>query len=191
MRALEELPDSTQFLVASGSLPPGAPDDFYAEVTKRAGAKGIKVIVDTSGDALRKAANVGVYLLKPNLRELSALAGKEEVEHEEQQEAIARDLIGKGCVEVLVVSLGAGGVMLVTKDSVRRFRSPSVPIKSKVGAGDSTVGGIVTALARGESIEGAVCYGVAAGAAAVMTPGTELCRKEDVEMLYERMGRCM
>jgi 6-phosphofructokinase 2 len=88
---------------------------------------------------------------------------------------------------VVVVSLGAAGVLLATKEGTERIRAPTVHIKSKVGAGDSTVAGIVLSLARGKSLRQAVFFGVAAGAAAVMTPGTELCRLEDTEELYESL----
>lgn len=83
------------------------------------------------------------------------------------------------------MSLGAAGVILATETGVERMRAPTVSIKSKVGAGDSTVAGIVLSLARGKSLREAVRFGVAAGAAAVMTPGTQLCRLEDTEKLYE------
>jgi len=86
-----------------------------------------------------------------------------------------------------VVSLGAAGALLVWENGSSRVRAPTVSIQSKVGAGDSMVGGIVTGLVRGYSIEAAVRLGVAAGAAAVMTPGTTLCRNEDTEPLFRRI----
>lgn len=87
-----------------------------------------------------------------------------------------------------MVSLGAAGALLVTEDVCTRIRAPSVRVVSKIGAGDSTVGGIVLALARGKPIVQAVRYGVAAGAAAVISPGTELCKLEDVERLYDKIS---
>jgi 6-phosphofructokinase 2 len=89
---------------------------------------------------------------------------------------------------VVVVSLGAAGALFAWKEGVERVRAPTVPIKSKVGAGDSMVGGIMTALKRGWEIPDAVRFGVAAGAAAVMTEGTELCRRDDTERLYQRIS---
>ena len=175
------------YLVASGSLPPGVPEDFYGRVAAIARRDGARFVVDTSGGALAKAVEEGVFLVKPNLRELSHLAGRE-IENEAHQEDVAREIIEKEKSEVVIISLGAAGALLVTQEGSRRFRAPTVPIKSKVGAGDSMVGGIVLALAQGESLQGAVRMGVAAGAAAVMTPGTELCRKEDTERLYRAMS---
>ena len=99
----------------------------------------------------------------------------------------ARDVIERGWCEVLVLSMGASGAMLITADRAEHVRTPTVPIKSRVGAGDSMVGGLVMALAQGRDLDDAVRFGVAAGAAAVMTPGTELCRRVDTESLYEQM----
>jgi 6-phosphofructokinase 2 len=88
---------------------------------------------------------------------------------------------------VVVVSLGAAGALLVEKNGHQRLRAPTVPIKSKVGAGDSMVAGITLRLSQGHSVPQSVRFGVAAGAAAVMTSGTELCRREDAESLYEKI----
>jgi len=174
------------YLVASGSLPPGVPPDFYAQVVRTAKELDSRVIVDTSGEALSAVARAGPYLLKPNLNELQTLAG-EKIWNEVQIEETARRIIRQGICQVLVVSLGAAGAILVTKDIFERFRTPTVKIKSKVGAGDSMVAGIVLSLARGKSLREALLFGVSAGAAAVATPGTELCNQEDTERLYNHL----
>ncbi len=186
LQIIEQLDPPPSYLVASGSLPPGTADDFYFRVVQRL-PKDCRVIVDTCGAALVRAIEAGVYLIKPNLRELGQLAG-EHLQDDAHIERAARELIHRGHVEVVVVSLGSGGAMLVTADDAQHIRSPTVPIRSKVGAGDSMVAGIVVRLAHGDPIDRAVRYGVAAGAAAVMTPGTALCRREDVERLYQRMS---
>ncbi len=177
------------YVVGSGSLPPGVPDDFYARASRAASSLGARFLLDTSGTPLKKAVADRVYLLKPNAREFAALTG-EEFESEEQQERLARRLIADGHCEVLVLSLGAAGVLFATRDHLERVRSPSVPIRSKVGAGDSMMAALVLGLARQMNLRAAVCFGVAAGAAAVMTPGTELCRKDDVEQLHARLMEC-
>jgi 6-phosphofructokinase 2 len=141
-----------------------------------------KLVVDTSGDALLQAAKEGVFLLKPNLGELSALAGKDEI-NAEQVDDLARDVINSGQCEMIIVSLGASGAMLVTKSEVLEVTPPVVKRKSTVGAGDSMVAGVVLSLARGRSLQEALEYGVACGTAATLNPGTELCRLEDVERL--------
>jgi 6-phosphofructokinase 2 len=186
MDRLDEIAPKPDFIIGSGSLPPGVPEDFYARVSKWGKHHGAKTIVDTPGEPLSLACKEGVFLVKPNLRELEILAGKR-IENEEEQENLARSLVEECGTEVVVVSLGAAGALFAWKEGVDRVRAPTVPIKSKVGAGDSMVGGIMTALKRGWEIPDAVRFGVAAGAAAVMTEGTELCRREDTERLYERI----
>ncbi|MEO1645158.1 MAG: PfkB family carbohydrate kinase, partial [Chloroflexota bacterium] len=99
-----------------------------------------------------------------------------------------RKLIERGMAEVFVVSMGSAGAMLITADKAVKMRPPVVPIQSKVGAGDSMVGGIVWSLSRGDDLQTAVRYGIAAGSAAVMTPGTELCRPDDVHDIFGRIA---
>lgn len=184
---LEQMPDDAlpEYVVGSGSLPPGMPDDFYLHLAKIAHSRGIRLIADTSGEALIKAAGEGVYLLKPNLGELAALAGKEQISAMEQ-ENIAKQVLDEGKCEVLVVSLGPRGAMLATKEGgIRYVVPPTVSQKSAVGAGDSMVAGMVWSLVKGCSLDEVVHYGVAAGTAATMTPGSELCRKEDTEEIYQ------
>jgi len=174
------------YLVASGSLPPGVPSDFYAQVARIGKDQGAKVIIDTSGDALNRALQEGVYLIKPNYREFRDLVGQD-MKEESQIEAEAVKMAKSGRCEILVISLGAAGALLVTKDVTEHIRPPTIPIVSKVGAGDSMVAGTVLSLARGKTQRNSVLFGIAAGAAAVMTPGTELCRREDAERLFAIM----
>ncbi len=173
------------YLVLSGSLPADAPEDLYARFV-RAAPRGCRVVLDTNGTALARGQAAGVYLIKPNVRELGQLAGVV-VEEESQIRGVARRLIDEGTVEVVVTSLGAAGVMATTRTDHWHVRAPTVKARSAVGAGDSMVGGIVFALSRGWRLEEAIRYGVAAGSAAVLTPGTELCRRADVERLYRGM----
>lgn len=184
LKTVKELPDDVEYLVASGSLPPGAPDDFYGEIARIAKQRNIKCVIDTSGNALSKAAEAGVCIMKPNLGELSKLAGKEKISGLEQEE-IAKKVIAEGKAETLIVSLGARGAMVATKDKIEYVVPPTVKQESTVGAGDSMVAGIILSLSRGDKLMDAVNWGVAAGTAATMTPGSELCRKEDVETIYK------
>ncbi|MBW3663647.1 MAG: 1-phosphofructokinase family hexose kinase [Actinobacteria bacterium] len=179
--ALQTSPD---ILVASGSLPPGVSDDALAEVAKRTRETPTRLIVDTSGPALEAVAGAGVYLLKPNATELRDLWGGDL--EDDDLEAAARRLAERGAADVIVLSLGSGGAYLATSDGGRHLRAPTVPIESRVGAGDSMVAGIAVGLVRGWEVTDAVRLGLAAGAAAVMTPGTELARADDIERLYRR-----
>jgi len=174
------------YFVISGSLPKGADSDIYAKMAKIIKDKGAEVIVDVSGEPLKEVIKEGVFLIKPNMGEFQELIGRE-LKEEAEIKKEAYQLIKKGCCQNVVISLGAGGALMVNRKNARFMRPPTVPIKSKVGAGDSMVGGIVLSLAKGKEFEEAVLYGLAAGSSAVMTPGTELCKKEDTDKLYKRM----
>jgi 6-phosphofructokinase 2 len=176
-----------EFVVASGSLPPGVPAAFYARLAKRVCAKGSRFILDTSGAALSESLRGHVYLVKPSMRELRGLVERE-LSNESEQDEAAMQIVKSGQAEIVVVSIGAAGVLLATAEGCNRIPSPTVPVKSKVGAGDSMVAGIVLSLARDMSIRDAVRFGIACGAAAVMMPGTQLCRKEDAERLFAKIA---
>lgn len=183
---LDPMPD---FVVASGSLPPGVPADFYGRLAKVVSAKRGRFVLDTSGSALAEALRSGgVYLVKPSMRELRGLVGRELIHGKEQEEA-AMEIVKDAQVQIVVVSMGAAGALLVTEKGCERIATPIVPIKSKVGAGDSMLAGIVVGLARDMPIHDAVCFGIACGAAAVMMPGTQLCRREDAERLFAEVTR--
>ena len=183
LAALEKLAWDAEFVVASGSLQEGVPVDFYARVARIAKAQKARCVLDTSGEALLLAAKEGVFMLKPNLGELSALAGKNSVSALEQ-EHLAQSLIEEGKAAVVVVSLGKQGAMLATKDQIKYVQAPTVHSQSTVGAGDSMVGGMVLSLEQGKSYAEMVEYGVAAGTAATMNAGTQLCKKTDVDALF-------
>lgn len=183
LRELEAINDAS-YIVASGSLPPGVPENILAQLAVIAKKKNARFIADTSGEALRYAADEGVYLLKPNLGELGYLIGKEYLEQEEIA-AAAKQLVENGKCEVVVVSMGSAGALLVTKTIEKKIVAPSVKIKSTVGAGDSMVAGIVWKLSKGKSLETSAAYGVACGTAATLSPGAGLCKRQDVEMLFK------
>ncbi|WP_284651115.1 1-phosphofructokinase family hexose kinase [Flavobacterium terrisoli] len=174
----------TDYLIISGSLNEGLPTDFYQKIAKTAKASGIKVIVDTSGDALKKVLETGVYMIKPNIGELAKLLGLERLELSEVEKA-AKTLIQKGNAEVVVVSLGAEGAILVSKDETELVTAPKVTKKSTVGAGDSMVGGMVWALSQNKTLKEVIQWGVSCGTAATMNEGTQLFKKEDAEKLFK------
>jgi 6-phosphofructokinase 2 len=186
LQELATMEPSPDYVVASGSLPPGVPPDFYAQLVRVGKKRGAKTIIDVSGEALEAALQEGVFLIKPNVREFRELVG-EEIKEESQIKAEAKKMVKSGRCEVLVISLGAAGALVVSEKFAEHILPPTVPIISKVGAGDSMVAGVVLSLARGKPLRESVLFGVAAGTAAVMTPGTELCRREDAERLFESM----
>lgn len=172
-----------KFVVGSGSLPPGVPSDFYAQAAGIARRIGAKFVLDTSGAPLAAALDHGVYMIKPNLREMRELAGAELADQDDWIGA-ARRFISSGKVEVVALSLGHLGAFLVTRDET--LRAPPLPITpiSAVGAGDSFLGAMIFSLAKGDNLANAFRLGAAAGAAALINEGTELCQPADVYRLY-------
>jgi len=172
------------YLVASGSLPRGVPDDFYSRVQAITRRHGTRLVLDTSGPALRQGlASGGIYLVKPSLGELQQLVGRAIDTFEEIADA-ALNIVRLGQAELVTVTMGHQGAVLAQASGT--LHVPAVPIeaKSAVGAGDSFVAGMIFALAGGRGLESAFLYGIAAGTAAVLTPGTDLCHAADVERMY-------
>ncbi len=176
----------TDYLVISGSLNEGLPTNFYSKIAQIAKASGVKVIADTSGEALQKVLETGVYLVKPNIGELAKLIGVERLELSDVEKA-AKKLIEKGSAEIIVVSLGAEGAILVTKDTTEFVAAPKAEKKSTVGAGDSMVGGMVWALSQNKTLREVIQIGVCCGTAATMNEGTQLFKVEDVKRLFQEM----
>lgn len=174
---------SADFVVASGSLPPGVPPDYYQRVADICRDVDCRLILDTSGGGLRHISS-GVYLLKASVRELGECVGRPLVT-ESEQFAAAHALIEDGCAQVVLVSLGSRGALLATGQASQRFSA--IPLRgggSGVGAGDAMVAAITTGLCRGWPLVKSVRLGIAAGAAMSMTPGTEVCSRTAVERLF-------
>lgn len=186
LEAIETLDPKPDYIVASGSIPAGAPVDIFARIAVIGRQLGARVVVDTSKEALAAAVREPVFLIKPNAAELAQLAGTNN-ETEPAMQANALRILDEGKCEAVVVSLGPAGAMLVTVDGVSRFRPPAIRSISRIGAGDSMVAGIVHHLSQGGALPDAVRYGVAAGTAACMGYGTQLCQREDVERVLAEM----
>lgn len=177
---------SPSYVVASGSLPPGLPDYFYGLIVKNAAAVGAKCIVDTSGPALQALKGKHAYLIKPNIGELCKMLGVDWLDKDEVPDA-AQQAILDGFAEVIVISMGAQGAWLVTRDERFFAVAPAVEKRSTVGAGDSMVAGITYSLQKGRNWEEALKFGVACGSAATMNEGTQLFNKDDAWRLYEQI----
>jgi 6-phosphofructokinase 2 len=176
------------YLVASGSLPPGAPDDFYARLASALEPSGTRLLLDCTGAPLRAALAAGVHLVKPNYAEFDELMGRALTDGE--RERAAAHLVETGRAGVVIVTLGARGALFVSAEERGLIEAPAVtPAGSPVGAGDSFMAGLAVGLTAGRDLADACALGVAAAAAAVMTPGTEPCRREDVERLVGEGGR--
>jgi 6-phosphofructokinase 2 len=169
-------------VVASGSLPPGVPEDFYQQVSNVCAELGATFVLDSSGGGLAHIDS-GVFLLKPSLRELRECLGRE-LSTEAEQLAGARELIERDVSRYVLVSMGAAGAMLATREGGHRFAQVEVPPGSGVGAGDAMVAGVTVGLTRGWPLTKAVRFGIAAGAAMLLTPGTAPCTRADAERLF-------
>lgn len=181
LAALARIEPRPAYVIASGSLPAGVPDDFYGRLAQACRAHS-KVIVDTSGRFLKAALEHGVYLIKPNLREFQELAGIAASDDASLIEA-GRRLIGRGWVEVIALSMGPDGALLITRDLALRANGLPIEPVSVSGAGDSFLAAMVWSLAGNGSLETALRYGVAGGSAALLSPGTDLCRPADMHRL--------
>lgn len=172
------------WVVASGSLPPGAGEDSYARLARIVRAAGARCVVDTSGEALALALGEGVDLIKPSRGELSQLVGMP-LDDDDAVIAAARGLVDSARSAVVLVSLGADGAILVTADETIRAAAPKVEVVSTVGAGDSLLAAVVLARAQGRSWTEAVRSGVAAGAAATRSDGTGLASAAEIAAITE------
>ncbi|MEZ5662454.1 MAG: 1-phosphofructokinase family hexose kinase [Burkholderiaceae bacterium] len=173
-------------VVASGSLPPGVPSDFYARLAELVRSRGSRLVLDTSGAPLQAALETGVYLVKPNLNELSGLCGRPLPDACAWNRA-ARDLVDRGQAEVVALTLGHLGATLMTADGTWTTPALPVSVSSAVGAGDSFVGGMVWALQQGKDLLDAFTWGVASGTAALVSVGTGLCSAQDVRRLQPQV----
>jgi 6-phosphofructokinase 2 len=182
LSALRAIRPAPRIVVASGSLPAGVPCDFYARVATVAKELGAETVLDTSGPALRQALEVGAFLIKPNLSELCELANTDLGDEPAWIDA-ARTLVDSGRVAMLALSLGHLGAVLVARHIVLRARALPMKRVSTVGAGDSFLGAMVHALAAGSGPADALQLAVAAGSAAVLSPGTSLCDPQTVARL--------
>jgi 6-phosphofructokinase 2 len=180
---VESLRD-TEFLIISGSLPPGLTPEVYRRVVEIGNAGGARTVLDTAGDALRHSLSARPAIIKPNRSELAELAGRDLPDVRAVVE-FGRTLNDR--VETVLVSLGPDGMLLISSGRVLHARPPAVSVKSTVGAGDCSVAGFVHGTLRGKEAAGALRYAVAAGTAATLNPGTGLCRRADIDALLPRV----
>lgn len=175
-------------LVLSGSLPEGAPADFYGRTARAATARGTRVILDTSGKALAPAMSKGIFLAKLNFGEFEDLGYTGDRRLSTMLSAM-ENFVRDGFADNLIVTLDAEGALLVNAEGDRiHARPPPTEVISHVGAGDSFVSVLVYQLQRGLPVVDAFRYGVAAAAAKVNTPGNQLENLEKVEQIYPQIA---
>jgi 6-phosphofructokinase 2 len=169
-----EKPD---IVTISGSLPPGVHPEIYRKIIEIAKNKEAKVILDTDGDALKVGIQGLPDIIKPNVYELSRLVDMRLITVNEIIRAAQS--VHKQGVRIVLVSMGAKGIILVSKKECYLASPPKVRVKNTIGAGDSAVAGFVYGLVMGKSLKEALIYAVAAGTATTLRPGTALCQKDD------------
>lgn len=182
MRQIYPKPD---LMAAGGSIPPGVPVSIYYDLVMEAKGLGVKTILDSEGQWLAEGIRAQPYLIKPNVHEAEVLLGRKLPTEEAIIEA-GLDLRNTG-IEIVVISRGKDGIIAVAEGSLFKAVPPTVKIRSAVGAGDCTIAGLALKLAYGESLIEACRLAVAMGTAAVLTPGTELCHRVDVERLLPQI----
>ncbi|MFJ3921743.1 1-phosphofructokinase family hexose kinase [Streptomyces sp. NPDC090022] len=174
LEVLERLVGGCPYVVASGSLPGGLREDYFAAVARRVKEAGSRLILDTSGPALRAALAEGVFLFRCNRTEAESLTGRP-VSGFDDARVLNERLVTTGAAEIAVTTLGELGALCSTREGHTELYVPPLPGEalSDAGAGDSMVAALTTQLAAGEDPVSACALGVATAAAAMLTPGTE------------------
>lgn len=185
MTIYRELLNTTDIIVASGSLPKGLTDDTYSIIIKEAKAKGVKFFLDTSGQALIKSLDSAPYFIKPNTDEIKLITNKESNSREDIIEAI-KYLLSKG-IEIVTVSLGKGGSITGHGKKLYEAVIPKVQAVNSVGSGDSFTAGMAVAIKRGMSMEDAIKFASACGTANAMEKQTGFISQENVDSLFQRI----
>ncbi|MFC2050341.1 1-phosphofructokinase [Chloroflexota bacterium] len=173
------------FLVFAGSVPPGVPTDIYRQLIEKAKKSGIKTVLDSDNKWLKEGIKAKPNVIKPNVHEAEELLET----HLRDQAAIVqavKALVNRS-IDVAAISRGKNGLIVANGKKLLKVTPPQVEVRSTIGAGDSTIAGLVLKLSQGHGIEEASRWAVAAGTAAALTPGTELCRREDVERLLPQV----
>ena len=176
---------SPEILVFAGSVPPGIPDDIYKRLIETAKLHGVKTVLDSDSRWLSEGLKAKPDIIKPNVHETEELLGTK-LKDEATIIRAAKTLVAQG-IKVVAISRGKEGIIIANEHEVLKGIPPQVEISSTVGAGDSAVAGLVLKLSQGGNIEEACRLAVAAGTAATLTPGTELCHREDVERLIKQV----
>jgi len=171
--------------VLSGSLLPGAPSDFYAQLIALLQAEGAKALLDASGEPLRLGCAARPYLVKPNVVEAEEVTGREI--RSDAGILDAAEFFPNQGIELVALSLGAGGLLLASEQRAVRARPPDVQARNPVGAGDALLAGITWALAQELPLEEIARWGVASGTAAAVREGVSVGTRAEIEALYKQV----
>jgi 1-phosphofructokinase len=165
-------------VVLSGSLPPGVPENFYAECIALAKDEGIPSVLDADGNAFAEGVKAIPFAVKPNLRELELLTGNTFSNMNEIAQA-AKKLIAVG-IEIVIISMGPDGAIVADKNQVFRVNSWDVEVKSATGSGDSMVASLAYSILKKDSLFDIAKLTTAAGTITASKPGTKICTLDEV-----------
>lgn len=183
LKRVEDEISTYDIVVASGSLPPGVPSDFYSRLGKLVLDENKSYVLDTSGNSLLEGIQNGATFIKPNQEEFEVLVEKT---NSQNHNDLIEKLFSIG-VENIIHTKGKDGTYLYNKTGTKEFTLPEIEVNSSIGAGDSFVGGLVAGLVEGKSIEDSICYGIAAASSTLKTPGTDLCQLADVQEISKQL----
>jgi len=173
------------YVVVSGSLPRGVPADAYRQIIALVQSRGARAVLDADGPCLKSGLRAKPFAIKPNVNELRRLTGKPIRSESDILRAI--EPVHRAGVEVIIVSRGARGILLIGPKERYRATPLPVTVRSTVGAGDSAVAGFVFTHASGKGLEECARVATAAGTAATLAPGNQLCRADDVRRLAPKV----
>jgi 6-phosphofructokinase 2 len=182
---LERLPCG-ELVAIGGSIPLGVSPEIYRKIINMVKKCHAKVVLDVDGEALRQGIKALPNVIKPNIHELSELAGRE-LKGLDDVVSAARSINQQG-VEIVLVSMGAKGILLVSDGQQYLAVPPNVNVESTVGAGDSSVAGFIFGLVQGKDLKQCLIYAAAAGTATTLHQGTALCQKDDFERIVPQVS---
>jgi 6-phosphofructokinase 2 len=182
---IHSLGRDAEFVIVSGSVPPGVSHNIYAQIITTLKGKGIRVALDADGELLRHGCGAKPFLIKPNIHEFQRLTGLSSTATDDLKKQARH--IAEGGVEIVLISMGPKGIAGVTKDESLWAVPPQVEAVSQVGAGDSALAAFIYGLTKEMGFRKSLILAAAAGTAAVLTPGTELCKKRDVERIQKEV----
>lgn len=174
-----------EVVTIGGSLPPGLSPEIYRKIITLAKRAKARVVLDVDGESLKEGLKANPTIIKPNIHELSELVGHE-LNGIDEVVAAAR-VINKGGVEIVLVSMGARGILMVADGAEYLAVPPKVEVRNTIGAGDSSVAGFVHGLLHGMELKDCLRFAAGSGTATTLSQGTALCQKEDFEKILPQV----
>ncbi|WP_297134374.1 1-phosphofructokinase [Terrisporobacter sp.] len=183
IKEFDDIIDKSNIITISGSVPKGVPSNIYATLIEMIKLKNKKVILDASGELLQEGIKALPTMIKPNSEEMESLLGVSINNEEEVIESAVK--LHENGIEIVVVSLGKDGALLVCKDGVYHGRPPKIEVVNTVGCGDSMVAAFAVGLERGYSSIECLKYAISISAANALTFSTGSFKEEDADRIFK------